>query len=108
MMFPDQQVNVDDDGQITHEALWANLVLNSEIIITCDLAMVTTIKNGLKNVKARQASAQRQDGLVPISGVLSFDTKPSESIPGAIDLRCILTNKSTVKIHGIRIPDNEI
>lgn len=105
----EDDIDVDDeDGTITYETIWSNLVLAGELVITVAAEDEASLKTGLKNLKHRQAVQNRADGLPPVQGQLVFVTSPSKEIAGAVDISLSLnTRKGAVKVlGGIKIPDN--
>lgn len=104
MNLDQQEADIDDEGLITYESLYSNLIINEEIVVTVAAEDVAGLKVGMKNVKSRQATNNRLAGMPPVAGVLSFIETPSNTA-GAIDLTITLSKKGTVKIMGMRIPD---
>ncbi len=97
--------------EIAFSELYASVLLNEEIIITIPPEEVERVKTGLKNLKAKQASRMKEDGLVPDPSIFAFNTHPAkdESLKDSyVDLSIQLSRKSVVKIAGIRIPDNTL
>ena len=97
--------------EIAFSELYASVLLNEEIIITIPPEEVERVKTGLKNLKAKQASRMKEDGLVPDPSIFAFNTFPAkdESLKDSyVDLSIQLSRKSVVKIAGIRIPDNTL
>lgn len=97
--------------EIAFSELYASVLLNEEIIITIPPEEVERVKTGLKNLKAKQASRMKEDGLVPDPSIFAFNILPTkdESLKDSyVDLSIQLSRKSVVKIAGIRIPDNTL
>lgn len=97
--------------EVAFSELYASVLLNEEIIITIPPEEVERVKTGLKNLKAKQASRMKEDGLVPDPSIFAFNTLPAkdESLKDSyVDLSIQLSRKSVVKIAGIRIPDNTL
>ena len=97
--------------EIAFSELYASVLLNEEIIITIPPEEVERVKTGLKNLKAKQASRMKEDGLIPDPSIFAFNTFPpkDESLKDSyVDLSIQLSRKSVVKIAGIRIPDNTL
>ncbi len=97
--------------EIAFSELYASVLLNEEIIITIPPEEVERVKTGLKNLKAKQASRMKEDGLVPDPSIFAFNIFPAkdESLKDSyVDLSIQLSRKSVVKIAGIRIPDNTL
>ena len=97
--------------EIAFSELYASVLLNEEIIITIPPEEVERVKTGLKNLKAKQASRMKEDGLVPDPSIFAFNILPikDESLKDSyVDLSIQLSRKSVVKIAGIRIPDNTL
>lgn len=97
--------------EIAFSELYASVLLNEEIIITIPPEEVERVKTGLKNLKAKQASRMKEDGLVPDPSIFTFNILPlkDESLKDSyVDLSIQLSRKSVVKIAGMRIPDNTL
>jgi hypothetical protein len=93
--------------EITFAELLATVMLNDEVIITIPATEVDRVKTGIKNVKAKQASKMKEDGLIPDPSTLSFNIIKEDTEEGDVDLQIILSRKSTIKIKRINIPNGE-
>jgi 5-bromo-4-chloroindolyl phosphate hydrolysis protein len=93
--------------EITFAELLATVMLNDEVIITIPATEVDRVKTGIKNVKAKQASKMKEDGLIPDPSTLSFNIIKEDTEEGDVDLQIILSRKSTIKIKRINIPSGE-
>lgn len=92
--------------RMTFAEILATVALNDEIIITIAMEDVERVKTGLKNVKAKQATKMKEEGLTPDSSTLSFVvSEPNED--DDVDLKILLNHKSTVLIKKVVIPDGE-
>lgn len=92
--------------RMTFAEILATVALNDEIIITIAMEDVERVKTGLKNVKAKQATKMKEEGLTPDSSTLSFVvSEPNED--DDVDLKIMLNHKSTVLIKKVVIPDGE-
>jgi hypothetical protein len=104
-----QEVSItDEEGSLSYDQIWSNLIVNEELIITVAPEDVAKLKTGIKNTKARQSASSKAQGLLPISGVISFIENSSMTIQGAIEVTITLTAKGTIPILAMRIPDREI
>ena len=92
--------------RMTFAEILATVALNDEIIITIAMEDVERVKTGLKNVKAKQATKMKEEGLTPDSSTLSFVvSEPNED--DDVHLKIMLNHKSTVLIKKVVIPDGE-
>lgn len=91
---------------ITFAELLATVMLNDEVIITIPFSEVDRVKTGLKNVKAKQALKMKEEGLTPDISTLSFSLSEQDK-DGDVDLKIILSRKSTIRVKKIFIPDSE-
>ena len=97
----------DMEDEMSFSELFAAVTLNNEIIITILPEEVERTKTGIKNLKSKQATKFKEDGLVPDPSVLIFIERDSEEYKGMIDLSISLVRKSVVKIKKITIPDDK-
>jgi hypothetical protein len=98
--------NIEDD-EMSFSEIFAAVTLNGEVIITIPPEEVERTKTGIKNLKSKQATRFKEDGLVPDPSVLTFVERLSEEYDGMIDLSISLARKSVVKIKKIQIPDDK-
>lgn len=102
--------NFTEEEEFTFSEIYAAVVLNSEVVITILKEEVERVKTGLKNLKAKQASRMKEDGLVPDPSIFAFTEHIplDESFDKELytDLSISLTRKSTVKVSKLRIPEN--
>lgn len=106
--LPDvEDIAGDSTEEFTFTELLANVMMNDEIIITIDPLEVERTKTGIKNAKAKQAAKLKADNLPVDNSTLSFYVQESD-MAEMIDLRIVLSRKSTVRIKKIRIPDGEM
>ena len=92
--------------QLTYAEIFSNLLLNSEFHIIIAAENEKDVKVGLKNIKARQASKLKEDGLPPSPEVLAFSSRPHPTIPGAVSLKITLKPVASVEVFGTYVPDN--
>ena len=92
--------------QLTYAEIFSNLLLNSEFHIIIAAENEKDVKVGLKNIKARQSSKLKEDGLPPSPEVLAFNSKPHPTILGAINLKITLKPVASVEVFGTYAPDN--
>lgn len=107
----EERIQEIENEELSFSELFSSVLLNEEIVITIPKEEVIRVKNGLKNLKAKQSSRMRLDGLAPDPSVFSFlerTPKEKEYAEDFIDLTISLSRKSVVKIAKIRIPDNEL
>ena len=89
--------------------IYSSVMLNNEIIITIPIEEVERVKTGLKNLKAKQATKMKEEGLVPDPSVFTFSERPCEEEEFKdthVDLNIQLSRKSIVKVARIRVPDD--
>jgi hypothetical protein len=88
----------------------AACVMNTEVIITVITEEIEKIKNGLKNLKAKQNAKLKEDGLVPDNSILEFVILPPKEgdDEAYTDLKIILKAKSTIRIKKMILPDNSL
>ena len=96
----------DNREQLTYAEIFSNLLLNSEFHIIIAAENEKDVKVGLKNIKARQASKLKEDGLPPSPEVLAFSSRPHPTIPGAVSLKITLKPVASVEVFGTYVPDN--
>ena len=95
--------------EVSFAELYSSVMLNGEIIITIPIEEVERVKTGLKNLKAKQATRMKEEGLIPDPSVFTFIEKPCEEAEFKnthIDLSVQLSRKSVVKVARIKIPDD--
>lgn len=95
--------------ELSFMEIYSSVMLNNEIIITIPTEEVERVKTGLKNLKAKQATKMKEEGLVPDPSVFTFIEKPCEEEEFQsthIDLSIQLSRKSVVKVARIKIPDD--
>lgn len=95
----------DDDGLMTYESIWANVVISEELIVTVAAEDVPALRVGIKNVKGRQAAQSRADGMPPVAGTLLFSERPSVLVKGAVEVTITLSQKGAIKVLATRVPD---
>ena len=95
--------------ELSFMEIYSSVMLNNEIIITIPTEEVERVKTGLKNLKAKQATKMKEEGLVPDPSVFTFIEKPCEEEEFQsthVDLSIQLSRKSVVKVARIKIPDD--
>ena len=95
--------------ELSFMEIYSSVMLNNEIIITIPIEEVERVKTGLKNLKAKQATKMKEEGLVPDPSVFTFAEKPCEEEEFKdthVDLNIQLSRKSIVKVARIKIPDD--
>ena len=95
--------------ELSFMEIYSSVMLNNEIIITIPTEEVERVKTGLKNLKAKQATRMKEEGLVPDPSVFTFIEKPCEEEEFQsthVDLSIQLSRKSVVKVARIKIPDD--
>lgn len=95
--------------ELSFMEIYSSVMLNNEIIITIPIEEVERVKTGLKNLKAKQATRMKEEGLVPDPSVFTFIEKPCEEEEFQsthVDLSIQLSRKSVVKVARIKIPDD--
>ena len=95
--------------ELSFMEIYSSVMLNNEIIITIPIEEVERVKTGLKNLKAKQATKMKEEGLVPDPSVFTFSEKPCEDEEFQathVDLNIQLSRKSVVKVARIKIPDD--
>lgn len=107
-MIDEEDSSFSTEEEVTFSELLANVMLNDEIIITIAPEDVERVKTGIKNTKAKQTAKMKEDGLPTNTGeMLSFTSTPSVKHKDMVDLKIILSRKSTVKIKALTIPDGD-
>ena len=99
-----------ESEELTFSEIYASVMMNEEVVITIPLEEVERVKTGLKNLKAKQASKLKEEGLLPDPSVFTFVEREceEEDLKGLFtDLSIQLARRSTVKIVKMRIPDKE-
>ena len=104
----DNQYNDDEDNEVSYGELLSNLTLSGEIIITIPIEEEIRVKTGLKNLKAKQSTKMKEDGLVPVEETLEFSSVASEDYADCVNLQIILKRKGVVRIKKMIIPDNAL
>ena len=100
----------EDEDQLqslTYQDIYHTLVLNSELIITIPAEEEEKVKIGLKNVKAKKALKDKEEGHPVDNTILSFTSTVSKDFMGAINLHIALLKKAIVPVYKIAIPDKE-
>lgn len=106
-----EKITESRNEELTFSELYASVMLSGEIVITIPKEEVERVKTGLKNLKAKQASKMKEEGLVPDPSVFTFTERPPldpEFADSFVDLSIQLTRRSVIKIAKMRIPDDEI
>lgn len=105
-MNPNHTIEEQEAEDITFAELLATVQINDEVVITIPFNEVERVKTGLKNVKAKQALRMKEEGLIPDSSTLSFFYSEIDK-DGDVDLKILLSRKSTIRVKKITIPDGE-
>lgn len=98
----------DEEGLTSYEQIWSNIILTGEVVCTVAPEDVISLKTGIKNIKSRQAADHKSLELPPVTGTLSFLETPSNTIEGAIEVTITLSQKGSIKILGMRIPETDM
>lgn len=94
--------------EVSYAEIYANVLLNDEMVITIPAISVETVKTGIKNFKNREAARSKADGLVVDDIRLAFQVNASKEHLGAVDLHVAISRQATVQVLGMRLPDHEI
>lgn len=90
----------------TFEEIYANLALNGECHLTIPAEYENSLKVGLKNLKARQVSKAKSDGIVPPTESFAFSSKADPGIEGFLIVKIILSQKAAIPVLKMHIPEN--
>lgn len=91
--------------ELTYSDMYASLLLNGEITFTILAEDVEKVKVGIKNCKARQAKKDKDEGLVPDTGILEFESKENKEIEGVVDLTITYSKRHAIRVFKTTIPE---
>lgn len=93
---------------MTFQDIYASLLLHDEIRITIPATELERVKVGMKNVKGKIATKNRDSGLPVDSSVLKFSAVPDEELEGHIVLTIVADRKGSVVVKKIEIPTDDL
>ena len=92
---------------MTFQDIYASLLLHDEIRITIPTDELDRVKVGMKNVKGKIATKNRESGLPVDSSVLKFSSIPSD-LADHIVLTIIADRKGSVVVKKIEVPTDDL
>lgn len=102
------QVDNKSGSNLSFEEIFTAVQFNGEVVCTIPKMDEARVRTGIKNLKAKQLVKSRELGLAPDLYTLAFDSTPSATYAGAVDLRISISRKAEVKTLGFYIPSNTI
>lgn len=96
----------DEEDGYSFRRLLNILVEHKELIITINKDDEHAVKRNLTALKSRDASKLKSAGIEPGDEMLSYTSNPVTDDPDKIVLHVRLGPRKSVKIHDLKLPDN--
>jgi len=94
--------------EYTYGEMLELLTIHRDIILTIWPAQESQLRQGLTVRKSKLKKKMEDEGIPVDQEFLAFDSYPSKSVKGAIDVRIKLTKRSAIQVLGIATPDPEL
>ena len=104
---------MEEDSSYTFRQLMDKLYIEGDIILTIPAAEEEALRNGLIMRKSKDNKQSKAKGLLPHTGVLTFNSYPvkdgaGKEIPGQVCVRVILGERKSINVIKMEVPSNDL